>query len=183
MCSEIPRGMTPPPLFGLFCCIRGSAQARPGSGGHRPPRASMASPISASGERNPKAIRVSSRSLVLTDSTRPLDSPCSKVAWMPARWSVMEWASFTNAGMRQRRLPVPPCGVPGLAADLIQRVGCPPHDVEGVQAQHDCRAPAGDRVGDPGGRIRAHMGELAGAILAKSRKEAFQGLLVVAGRG
>jgi hypothetical protein len=90
-------------LFWLFCRICGSAQARPGSGGHRPPRASMASPMSASGEWNPNAIRVSSRSLVLTDSTRPLDRPWSRVAWMPARWSVTERASLTNAGIRQRR--------------------------------------------------------------------------------
>jgi hypothetical protein len=83
----------------------------------------------------------------------------------------------------QRRLPAPPCGVPGLAADLVQRIGRPPHDVKGVQAQHDCRAAAGDRVGDPGGRIRAHMGELAGAIGSEGIKEAFQGLLIVAGRG
>jgi class 3 adenylate cyclase/tetratricopeptide (TPR) repeat protein len=89
--------------FWLFCRIRGCAQARPGSGGHRPPRASMASAMSASGERNPNAIRVSSRSLVLTDSTRPLDRPYSRVAWMPARWSVIDRASFTKAGIRQRR--------------------------------------------------------------------------------
>jgi hypothetical protein len=34
----------------------------------------------------------------------------------------------------QRRLPAAPGSVPGLAADLVQRVGRPPHDVEGVQA-------------------------------------------------
>jgi hypothetical protein len=49
----------------------------------------MASAMSACGERNPNAIRVSSRSLVLTDSTRRLDRPYSRLAWMPARWSVM----------------------------------------------------------------------------------------------
>jgi hypothetical protein len=77
-------------------------QARPGSGGHRPPSASMARLISASGEWKPNAIRVSRRSLVLTDSTSPLDRPWSRLAWMPARCSVIERASFTNAGMRQR---------------------------------------------------------------------------------
>ena len=46
---------------------------RPGRAGRWPPRLSMASAISASGERNPNATRVMSRILVLTDSMRPLD--------------------------------------------------------------------------------------------------------------
>src|SRR5665811_212620 len=63
--------------FGLLCWIRGHDQviARPGRGGHMPPRSSMARATSASGERNPKAMRVRSRSLVFTLSTRALDSP------------------------------------------------------------------------------------------------------------
>src|SRR5215217_4703089 len=77
--------------------------ARPGSGGHSPPTLSMASPMSASGDLKPKAIRVSKRMRVLTDSTRPLDRPCSKLARIPARWSVIDRASLTKAGMRQRR--------------------------------------------------------------------------------
>src|SRR6266498_1903321 len=51
-------------------------QVRPGRGGHRPPRLSMARAISASGDLKPNATRVSRRILVLTDSTSPLDSPC-----------------------------------------------------------------------------------------------------------
>src|SRR5215211_2504752 len=71
--------------------------ARPGSGGHSPPTLSMASPMSASGDLKPKAIRVSKRMRVLTDSTRPLDRPCSKLARIPARWSVIDRASLTRS--------------------------------------------------------------------------------------
>ena len=63
----------------------------------------MAMAMSASGERNPKATRVMRRILVLTDSMRPLDRPCSIAARIEARWFVMDLANFTNAGMRQRR--------------------------------------------------------------------------------
>src|SRR5674536_221355 len=66
-------------------------------------RQSMARATSASGERNPKAMRVRSRSFVLTLSTRAFDSPWLSAASMPARWSRMERASFTNAGSRQRQ--------------------------------------------------------------------------------
>src|SRR6266511_1755729 len=78
-------------------------QARPGNGGHRPPRLSMARAISASGERKPNATLVSRRILVLTDSTSPLDRPSVKAAWIPARCWLIDRASLTNAGMRQRR--------------------------------------------------------------------------------
>ncbi len=44
------------------------AMVRPGSSGRRPPRASIARPMSASGDLKPKAIRCSSRILVLVDS-------------------------------------------------------------------------------------------------------------------
>jgi len=37
----------------------------------------MARAMSASGDLNPNAMRVIRRILVLTDSVRPLDSPCS----------------------------------------------------------------------------------------------------------
>jgi hypothetical protein len=60
-------------------------QARPGSGGHSPPRASMARPMSAAGDLNPNAIRVSRRSLVLTDSTRALEAPCRRLATIVSR--------------------------------------------------------------------------------------------------
>src|SRR5215216_4678982 len=86
----------------LFQRFRGSFHARSGSGGHSPPTLSIASAISALGERNPNATRVSSRILVLVDSTSPLDSPSVSAAWMLDRWAVIVLASFTNAGMRQR---------------------------------------------------------------------------------
>ena len=41
-----------------------------------PPRSSMARATSASGERNPKAMRVRSRSLVFTLSTQAVRSHC-----------------------------------------------------------------------------------------------------------
>jgi hypothetical protein len=52
-------------------CAGFAGQARSGRAGRCPPRASMASAISASGERNPNASRVSSRILVLVDSINP----------------------------------------------------------------------------------------------------------------
>lgn len=55
--------------------------------------------ISASGERNPKAIRGINRILVLTDSMLPLNRPCS----IAARCLTVLFYSFTNAAMRQRR--------------------------------------------------------------------------------
>jgi hypothetical protein len=87
---------------GVYCHIRGSGRARPGSGGHSPPRASIARPIIAWGEWNPNATRISNRSLVLIDSTSALDSRSVNAATIPARWRVILAASATNAGMRQR---------------------------------------------------------------------------------
>ena len=63
----------------------------------------MARAISASGERNPNAIRASSRILVLTDSISPWDRPWSRAASMAWRCLTMRRASSTNTGMRQRR--------------------------------------------------------------------------------
>src|SRR5215218_738743 len=74
---------------------------RPGRGGHSPPTVSIASPIKASGDLNPNAIRVSRRILVLTDSTSPLDRTSVSAAWMPARCALIVLASLTNAGIRQ----------------------------------------------------------------------------------
>ena len=67
----------------LLCWIRGHDQviARPGRGGHMPPRSSMARATSASGERNPKAMRVRSRSLVFTLSTRAFDLTVDCTSW------------------------------------------------------------------------------------------------------
>ena len=39
---------------------------------------------------------------MLTDSTRPLDSPLVRAAWMLARCALIMLASLTNAGIRQR---------------------------------------------------------------------------------
>ena len=61
-------------------------QFRPGRTGRCSPRASIARAIRASGERNPNAMRVRSRILVLVDSISPLDRPWSKVASMAARF-------------------------------------------------------------------------------------------------
>ena len=58
----------------------------------------MASAMSASAERNPKAILVRSRSLVFTLSTRAFDSSWVSAASMPLRWSRIARASLTNAG-------------------------------------------------------------------------------------
>ena len=63
----------------------------------------MARAMSASGERNPYATRVMSRILVLTDSMRPLESPCSIAARIRSWYFTIERWSFTKAGMRHRR--------------------------------------------------------------------------------
>lgn len=55
------------------------------------------------GVTKPKAIRVISRTLVLTDSMRPLDGPCSIVARIEWRCRTILRCSVTNAGIRQRR--------------------------------------------------------------------------------
>ena len=49
------------------------------------PRLSMARAMRASGDRNPKAIRVMRRILVLTDSMRPFERPCSIAARIEVR--------------------------------------------------------------------------------------------------
>ena len=54
-------------------------------------------------ERNSKAMRVKSRSLVLTLSTRAFERPWVTAASMPERCSVIDFASFTNEGIRHRR--------------------------------------------------------------------------------
>ena len=63
----------------------------------------MARAMRASGDLNPKAMRVMSRILVFMDSMRPLESPCSMDARIAARCFTMLRCSFTNAGIRQRR--------------------------------------------------------------------------------
>jgi hypothetical protein len=70
-----------------------------------------------------------------------------------------------------------------LAADLVQRIGRPADDMEGVQAQHCPGAARRDRVGDPGGGVGADQAELGRAVLAERVEEAVQRGLVMAGRG
>ena len=60
----------------------------------------MARPISASTARNPKAIRVSRRSFVLTDSTRALDSSLVIAALMAGRWPVMGVEEYLSRDWR-----------------------------------------------------------------------------------
>jgi hypothetical protein len=56
-----------------------------------------------SGGFEPKAMRVRSRILVVTDSVRPLDKPCSIAARIDGVCATMLFCSLTNAGMRHRR--------------------------------------------------------------------------------
>src|ERR1017187_2720327 len=85
------------------CRLRGwIGDHLPGSGGLRPPRASIARAMSAVGLWNPKAIRVMTLILVFTDSIRPLLSPWSRVAWMLGRCLRIFFPSSVNSGIRQR---------------------------------------------------------------------------------
>lgn len=59
--------------------------SRPGSTGLWPPRESITRAIRASGDLNPKPIRVISLIFVFIDSIRPLESPCSIDARIAAR--------------------------------------------------------------------------------------------------
>lgn len=63
----------------------------------------MARAIRASGDRNPMAILVISRILVLTDSVSPLDRPCSIAARISARCLATRAWSLMNDSIRQRR--------------------------------------------------------------------------------
>ena len=63
----------------------------------------MARAMRASAERNPNAMRVIGRILVLTDSIKASDRPCSSAASMRARTAVIRVARLTKAGMRERR--------------------------------------------------------------------------------
>ncbi len=63
----------------------------------------MAKAMRASGERNPNATRVISRILVLTDSMRPFERPCSIAARIDALCLTIRRCRSTYAGIRQRR--------------------------------------------------------------------------------
>ena len=66
-----------------------------------------------SGVANPNAMRVMSRILVLTDSMRPLDRPCSIAARIEALCFTIRRCRLTKAGMRQRRAQPIHCPGPG----------------------------------------------------------------------
>ncbi len=63
----------------------------------------MARAMRAAGDLNPNAMRVMSRILVLADSVRPLDSPCSIAARIDGVCSTIAFCSFTKDGIRHRR--------------------------------------------------------------------------------
>jgi hypothetical protein len=80
--SEVARvgaGSTIRWVFGAFHLLPWVVIGRVG-GGHSPPTVSIASPIKASADLNPNAIRVSRRILVLIESTSPLDRPSVSAA-------------------------------------------------------------------------------------------------------
>jgi len=58
----------------------------------------MASAMRASGDSNPNAMRVMSRTLVFTDSFRALDRPCSIAARMDGVCSTIVLCSFRKDG-------------------------------------------------------------------------------------
>src|SRR5215211_5758535 len=141
----------------------------------------MARAMSASGDLKPNPTRVSRRILVLTASTRPLDRPWVRAAWMSARCRAIALASLTKAGMRQRlaqashawsstvaRTPLSVTTSPGF---FLQQVGA-------VQAVVD--------LGDPGELGPLGGGQVAGVLpqrIAGTLELARQGSLpVLAGR-
>ena len=63
----------------------------------------MASAMRASGDLNPNAMRVMSRTLVFTDSVRPLDRPCSIAARTDGVCSMIVLCKFTKDGIRHQR--------------------------------------------------------------------------------
>ncbi len=77
-------------------------------------------------------------------------------------------------------MATPPSRVPDLPADLIEGVGGPLHDVEGVHAANRLRAAQCDHVGDPVPGIGGVVGDQLGAVLAEFHEEAVKGLLIAA---
>jgi len=73
--------------------------------------------------------------------------------------------------------------VPGFAADFIQRLGCPLHDVERVGALHRSRATLRDDTRDPAGLISGHVRDQLASRGAEQVKEPAQRRPVVAWRG
>ena len=79
----------------------------------------MARAIRASGLLKPNPIRVMSRILVLTDSIRPLDRPCSIAARIEALCFTIRRCSFTNASIRLRLPYLEPLNL--LQVELMRR--------------------------------------------------------------
>lgn len=78
-------------------------------------------------------------------------------------------------------VPGPAGVVPHLAADLVQGVGGPGHQVERVSAAHRGRAPLGDHVRDPVRPVLGHVRDQPGPVGAESVEERAQGGLVPPG--
>ena len=115
--SRLRSALTEDPL--RFQGIERAGQARPG-GGRWPPRASMASAMSALGERNPNASRVSSRILVFVDSIRALGQAVLRARRRWPRCLTMHRCRCTKAGLRPRRAQLwdGPGPLSSLALDL-----------------------------------------------------------------
>ena len=84
-------------------------QVRPGRGGRNPPRASMASAMSASGDLKPNAMRCSSLILVLVDSMsaleRTVECATSRGFGAAAGQGDASVSSVGWAGVRVRQAP------------------------------------------------------------------------------
>src|SRR3954452_10999649 len=96
---------------------------------------------------------------VLTDaSTRPSD-PVRAAAWSAAG------------------------GVPGLAADVVEGLGGPLDDVEGVGAADRVRTPVGDHGADPVRAVGTDVGDLGAALLPEGVEEPVEGGLLLSVSG
>src|SRR5918995_3321304 len=133
----------------------------------------MASAISASGDLNPNATRVSSRILVLTASTRPLDRPWVRVAWMSARCRAIALASSTKAGMRQRLAQAS-----HASRSTVARVPLSVNTSPGFFFQQVGAVAAVVDPGDPG-----ELGPLAGGQVARVLPQRRAGTLELARQG
>ena len=74
-------------------------------------------------------------------------------------------------------------GVPCLTADLVEGLGGPLHDVEGVGAPHRVAAAAGDHGADPVRAVGTDVGDQVAALLTEGIEEPLQSGLLPAGCG
>src|SRR5260370_24265564 len=77
-------------------------------------------------------------------------------------------------------IAIPAGVVPDLASDLIQGLGGPGHDVQGVEADDSLWTVEADDLGDPGGTVGADVGDQQRAAIAQGLEEAGQRLLISA---